>query len=457
MITTPILDEFRQIVGQENCLDSQEGLLCYGYDAYLTEARPGAVILPASTDEVARIMTIASRESIPVTARGAGTNLSGGSVPSEGGLVICLTRMTDIIEINAGDRLAVVQPGVINGDLQAAVEKKGLFYPPDPGSMNISTIGGNVAENASGPRGVKYGVTRDYVLGLTVVLADGKVVRTGGRTIKNVTGLDTTSLFCGSEGTLGIITEIILKLIPKPMARRSLRAAFDDLEAAGRAVQGIIGSGIVPVALELMDQTTINLIEDFASFGLPRDAEGLLLAMVDGPAESLDRQISAIDGICRELGAREIQVAVTDAENEALWTARRSQFGVMTKARPDCIVEDVTVPVSRLADMIAAVRRIATDNRLLVAISSHAGDGNLHPHILTDRSDPDEWARVDVAVAAMVAEAVARGGTLSGEHGIGTAKAPFLDMAMDADSRHVMGLIKSSLDPAGILNPGKFL
>ena len=457
MLPAPIKDQFRNIVGPENFLDAPEALICYGYDASLDQIRPQAVLLPGSTEQVSRIMSIAYAESIPVTARGAGTNLSGGSVPSPDGIVVCLTRMAAIVEINPGDRLAVVQPGVINGHLQAEVEKRGLFYPPDPGSMHISTIGGNVAENASGPRGVKYGVTRDYLLGLTAVLADGRVVRTGGRTIKNVTGLDLTSLFCGCEGTLGIITEITLKLVPKPEDRRSVQAAFGDLEVAGRAVQRIIGSGIIPVSLELMDHTTINLIEDFAGFGLPRKAQGLLLAMVDGPSESLPSQVTAISDICSELGATGVAVANTPEENDRLWTARRSQFGVMTKARPDCIVEDVTVPVSRLAEMIMAVRRIAEENDLLIAISSHAGDGNLHPHILTDRSDAAEWQRVEKAIEAIVAQAVALKGTLSGEHGIGTVKAPFMDMAVDSDSRTLMAQIKASLDPKGILNPGKFL
>jgi len=456
MLQQSVREELSALVGPNNFLDSPEDLICYSYDATMSETLPEAVLLPVSTEQVAGILKIAHRESIPVTPRGAGTNLSGGSVPERRGLVLAFTRMNRILEISRENRLAVVQPGVVNGHLQAELSRQGLFYPPDPGSLNVSTLGGNVAENASGLKGAKYGVTRDYLLGLTVVLADGRIIETGGRTVKNVTGIDLTSVFCGSEGTLGVITEITLKLIPLPESQRSIQVAFSDLEAAGKTVARIIGTGILPVALELMDNTTINLIEDYTHFGLPTEAAGLLLIMVDGVKESLDRQVETIMEICRDQGAEKITVANTPEENDALWAARRNQFAVMTRARPTCIVEDMTVPVCHLPTMIMAIRRIADKYDLLIANTAHAGDGNLHPHFLTDRSDPEEWQRVKQAEAEIVKKAAELGGALSGEHGIGTAKAGYLDLFIHRDSRQIMGDIKAILDPKGILNPGKF-
>jgi glycolate oxidase len=364
--------------------------------------------------------------------------------------------MNRIIEISKENRLAVVQPGVVNGDLQVELARHGLFYPPDPGSLNVSTLGGNVAENASGLKGVKYGVTRDYLLGLTVVLSDGRVIRTGGRTVKNVTGIDLTSLFCGSEGTLGVITEVTLKLLPLPEGQRSIQAVFSDLEAAGQTVTQIIAAGILPVALELMDNTSIKLVEDYTHFGLPIEAAGLLLIMVDGVEEGLDRQVETIAKICRNQGAEKIKVANTLEESDALWAARRNQFAVMTRVRPNCIAEDITVPVNNLPAMIMAVRSIAEKYDLLIPTVAHAGDGNLHPHFLIDKSDPEEWRKVKRAETDMVKMAAELDGALSGEHGIGTAKAGHLDLFLHKDSRGLMGEIKKILDPKGILNPGKF-
>jgi glycolate oxidase len=457
MLKHHVREMLQKLVGGQNYLDAPEDLICYSYDATLSEMRPEAVLLPESTAQVSEIMKIADRESIPVTARGAGTNLSGGSIPQNKGLVLAFTRMNRILEISKKDRLAVVQPGVVNGHLQVELSRQGLFYPPDPGSLNVSTLGGNVAENASGLKGAKYGVTRDYLLGLTVVLADGRIIKTGGRTVKNVTGMDLTSLFCGAEGALGIITEITLKLIPQPEAQRSIQASFADLDAAGHTVTQIISSGILPVALELMDSTTINLIEDYTRFGLPRDAAGLLLIMVDGATESLNRQVDRIKAICREQGAERIKVANSPEENDALWEARRNQFAVMTRSRPTCIVEDMTVPISDLPAMILAIRKIAEKYDLLIACTAHAGDGNLHPHFLTDKSDPEEWHRVKAAEAEIVNKAAELGGALSGEHGIGMAKTEYMDLFLHRDSRQIMGEIKKVLDPKDILNPGKWL
>lgn len=457
MLDKRTAEELKEIVGEGNYLDSHEDLINYSYDTHVPEARPEAVLLPSTTEQVSAIMKVAYRDGIPVTARGAGTNICGGSVPTQGGIVLSFTRMNRILEVNQEDRCAAVQPGVVNAHLQAAVEKVGLFYPPDPASLSVCTVGGNVAENAGGPRGVKYGVTRDYLLGLTVVLADGRVIKTGGRTLKNVTGYDLTGLFCGSEGTLGIVTEIIVRLVPKPEAQRSIQAIFPNLDGASRAVTKIMSAGILPVSLELMDSVVTNLIEDSAKIGLPRDAEGLLLIAVDGPEQTLAHQVERIAQFCREQGASGVRVSRTRQEDEALWIARRSAFGVMARARPNCIVEDVTVPVSQVPTMVREILTMAKKYHLLIGVLAHAGDGNMHPLILTDRQDQDEWHRVEEAYREIFHKTVELGGTLSGEHGIGTAKEPFLDLVMDEDTRQTMRDIKHVLDPKGILNPGKFV
>lgn len=457
MLREEIVRELKELVGEDGYLESPEDLVNYSYDAYLPEALPDAVLLPRSTEQVASIMRVAYRESIPVTPRGAGTNIVGGTVPVRGGIVLCFTRMNKILEINSEDRYAVVEPGVINGELQAAVGRYGLFYPPDPASLNVSTIGGNVAENAGGPRGVKYGVTRDYLLGLTVVLADGRVIRTGGRTTKNVTGYDLTGLFCGSEGTLGIITEITVRLISKPEAQTSIQAIFPELDGAGQAVSRIMAAGILPVALELMDSTVIRLIEESHQIGLPLEAEGLLLIQVDGSRENVLGEAQKVAGFCRENGASEVRVSKDPKDEELLWFARRSAFGVMARARPNCIVEDVTVPVSKLPSMVRYIVALAKERGVTVGVLAHAGDGNMHPLILFDRRDPKEWSRVEAFTKDLFQEAVKLGGTLSGEHGIGMAKEAFLPMVMGEDTRQLIRQIKASLDPKGILNPGKFV
>jgi glycolate oxidase len=457
MLREDVARELISCVGREFYLDSPEDLINYSYDGFVLEAKPDAVVLPQTTEQVSVVMAAANRAEIPVTARGAGTNICAGTIPSHGGIVLALTGMNRILEMRPEDRLAVVQPGLVNADLQEAAAKVGLFFPPDPGSMSVSTIGGNVAENAGGPRGIKYGVTRDYVLGLTVVLADGRVFRTGGRTAKNVTGYDLTALFCGSEGTLGIITEIVLKLMPLPEAQRSLQALFPDLEGAGQTVAKIMSAGILPVAMELMDSVVVNLIEDSAHIGLRRDAEGTLLIMVDGPEGAIGRQLERIEEFCKANGAIDVQVARTPEENDAVWVARRSAFGVMARVRPNCIVEDVTVPVSRLPSMVRSVVEISKKYSITVGVLAHAGDGNMHPLILTDQRDQEEWNRVETATKEIFQRAVELGGTLSGEHGIGKAKEPYLHMVMNEDTIQIMRDIKKVFDPKGILNPGKFV
>ena len=457
MLADQVSEELRQIVGAKNYLDAAEDLINYSYDAFFPEAQPEAVLLPTTTEEVSEILKVAYRESIPVTARGAGTNICGGSVPVKGGIVLSFTQMNRILLINQEDRYAVVQPGVVNADLQSEVGKLGLFYPPDPASLSVCTIGGNVAENAGGPRGVKYGVTRDYLLGLTLVLAGGRVIQTGRCRPKKATCYDLNALFCGSEGTLGMVTEITVKLLPLPEAQLSIQAIFQDLEGAGQAVARLMAAGIVPVAVELMDSVVINLIEDSANIGLPRDAEGLLLIMVDGPEGTLSPQVDSIAKFCKDQGATEVRIARNQEENEALWVARRSAFAVMARARPNCIVEDVTVPVSQLPTMVREIVATARKYNIVIGVLAHAGDGNMHPLILTDRRDRDEWRRVEEATEEIFHKAIELGGTLSGEHGIGFAKEPYLNVIMDEDTRRLMREIKRIFDPKGILNPGKFV
>ncbi|MDI6615162.1 MAG: FAD-linked oxidase C-terminal domain-containing protein [Syntrophaceae bacterium] len=457
MIQEEIIRKFREIVGQGACLHSVEDLINYSYDSSVDEAMPELVLLPQSTEQVSAIMKVANEEGIPVTPRGAGTNLSGGTVPMKGGIVLVLTRMNRLITLSKEDRYAIVEAGHTNLDLQNRVKAEGLFYPPDPASWSVSTLGGNVGENAGGPRGVKYGVTRDWLLGLKAVLADGRIIQAGGITAKNVTGIDLISLFTGSEGCLGIVTEVTVKLLPLPPFQQSIQAFFPQLDGASRTVARIIGSGIVPVALELMDKVVVNMIEDSAHIGLPRDVEGTLLIMVDGEEATCRKQVEVMETICREEGCSDIQVAQSAEEEDKLWLGRRSAFGVMSRKRPTCVLEDCTVPVSNLPAMIRGTVEIGEKYNLTIGVMAHAGDGNTHPMIVTDKRDTEEWERVEKAVSEIFRLAVDLGGTLSGEHGIGLSKKPFIPLIMNDDARRLMMEIKSVLDPKGILNPGKFI
>ncbi len=446
---------FIDIVGAQRFLDRPEDLLSYAYDACTDEATPEAVLLPHCAEEISAILKIACTERMPVTARGAGTSISGAPVPVQGGVVLSFTQMDRIIEVNTRDRYIIVQPGVVNGNLQKVLGEEGFFFPPDPGSMAFSTIGGNVALNAGGPRCLKYGVTVDYVLGMEVVSASGDIVRFGSRNVKDVTGYRLSSLFCGSEGTLGLVTEITLKVLPLPEAYRTVLAVFDDLDATAATVSDIIGSGILPAAMELLDKVVVNVVEDAFGVGLPREAEGLLLIEVDGAEVAVEREIERIVEKAKARGARSIQEARTATERDQLWQARRAAYSVFSRLAPDCIVEDATVPVSRVPEMIRGIRDIAARHRLRVGILAHAGDGNMHPMIATDIRDKEEWQRVETACREIFELAVAFSGTLSGEHGIGLAKRKHLPLAVDEATRRFMATIKKAVDPHGILNPGK--
>ncbi len=457
MISESVKEELKKIVGDDGLYDHEEALVSYSYDAFTFEGMPEMVLFPKTTEEVSAIMKVASRENIPVTARGGGTNLTGGSVPSRGGIVLVLTKMNRIIEIDKENRTATVEPGLINMDFQKELTKYNLFFPPDPASMAIATMGGNVAENAGGPRAVKYGVMKDYLLGLEVVLASGEVMMTGGKTMKNVTGYNLTQLFCGSEGTLGIITKIIVKLVPPPETRRTLQVAFKDLDDAGRISNMIFEGGILPVAFEVLDNIFVNIIEDYAHVGLPKEAEALVLIEVDGPEVAVEAQVERIYKMCEELDALDIKVARTFEENDEIWKARRSAYGAEAQLRPTAIAEDCTVPVAQLVPMFREVAKIAKKYDLLIPIVAHAGDGNLHPQILTDIRDKEEMKRVEKAIDEISDKSVELGGTLTGEHGIGIAKVGILPMEIGEVGIKVTKAIKQALDPQNILNPDKIV
>jgi glycolate oxidase len=370
-------------------------------------------------------------------------------------MTLAFTKMNRILDIDKENRHAIVQPGVINMEFQKELARKGLYYPPDPGSMAVTTMGGNVAENAGGPRAVKYGVTKDYLLGLEVVLASGEVLRTGGKTLKNVTGYNLTQLFCGSEGTLGLITEMTLKLIPLPETKRTLQAAYRNMSDAGKTVSKVFEIGILPVALEILDKTFINIIEDYTKLGLPREAEALLLIEVDGPESAVVPQSERLTKLCQEMGAHEVKVAKTVAENDEIWRARRSAYGAEARLRPTAIAEDCTVPVGNLVAMFQEVAKIAEKYKLLIPIVAHAGDGNLHPQILTDIRDKEEMEKVMKAIDEISIKAVELGGTLTGEHGIGIAKREILPVELGEAAMEVTRNIKKAFDPLNIMNPDK--
>jgi len=451
------MDAFRAIVGDEWFLDTPEDLITYSYDGFLPEFRPDAVIIPGNRDEISKVMEVANRERINIIPRGAGTNICGSSVARKGGIIIGFHRLNQIVEIDPESMCAVVQPGVVNADLQKAVAAYGLMYPPDPASMFVSTIGGNVALNAGGPRGVKYGVTRDYLLGLEVVLPSGEVIRTGGKTLKNVSGYDLTRLMCGSEGTLGIFTEIILRLVPLAPAKSTLQAIYADLDDAATTVSAIIGAGIVPTTLELIDRTVLNVISDYGGARFSDEAQALLLIEVDGEDVLVEAQGKRIEAFCRERGAVQVEMASTPEEANRLWQARRTAFGAVASLRPNCIVEDATVPVKMLPAMIRKIVEVAEKYGLQIGVLAHAGDGNLHPLIMTDLRDKEEMERVDKALVELVEAAVEMGGTLTGEHGIGIAKDRFMSMEFSQTSIDLMRGIKRVFDPNNILNPGSFL
>jgi glycolate oxidase len=458
MIGERLVREFEAVVGKENAWTDPEDLHTYSYDAAVVDpSRPGIVVRPTTPEMLGGVVSLCNANGVPMTVRGSGTNLSGGTVPHPGGAVVVTNGIDSIVEINEADMYAVVQPGVVTARLAAAVEARGLFYPPDPGSQAVSTIGGNVAENAGGLRGLKYGVTRDYVSGLHFFDVEGNLVKTGSRTVKCATGYNLTGLMVGSEGTLGVFAEIILKLIPYPRHRKAMMAVFNGLEQASETVAAVIAGRIVPATLEFMDNFTIRAVEEFSQAGLPVDAAAMLLVELDGHPAQVEEDAQRVRDICRSMGAESVRVAKDAAERDRVWAARRSALSALAKLKPTLVLEDATVPRSRIPDMVRAIQDIGRRYDLQIGTFGHAGDGNLHPTILTDKRNADEWRRVESAIDDIFEEALQMGGTLSGEHGTGTAKSRYLEKETSAGTILLSSRMKRALDPNNILNPGKII
>ena len=450
-----VIEKLQQIVGAENVLVEPEKVEPYGADAVKEKFPPEAVVFPETTAEMCAILKLANEYIFPVTARGGGVGYTGGAVPVDGGIVIGTDRMNKIIEISADDLYVVCQPGLTTYELQQAVEKHGLLFPPDPASYKDSFIGGNIAENAGGMRTPKYGVTKHSVLGLEVVTATGEIIRTGGKTVKNVVGFDLTGLMCGSEGMLGIITEATLKLLPMPEATATVRASFKSMEEACEVLTKFTPEGLLPMAMEVVDKHCIKAIEENFAFGLPPDANAILIVAVDGFAEEVSRNAETIERILQENGGFDILRSRTKEEENKLWDVRRAISPSLMKYGTLKLNEDVVVPRSRVPELIRKIEEIGKAHNTFVANFGHAGDGNIHVNFMCDKDDPESIARARMCVKETFALSVNLGGSISGEHGIGYVKAQYLDMAIDAPTLEIMKNIKRVFDPNGILNPGK--
>lgn len=456
MLEQEIRKKLMDAVGPSWFLDKPHELVAYSYDATpMYQKLPDAVVLPANTEQVSKVMKIASEYRIKVIPRGAATNLSGGTVPLEGGLIIGLNRINKLLEIDQENLTATVQPGLVTADLHQEVEKLGLFYPPDPGSMKTSTLGGNIAEGAGGLRGLKYGVTKDYVIALEAVLPNGEIIRTGGKLAKDVAGYDLTKLLIGSEGTLAIITEATLKLLPLPETKKAVVAMFKSMTDAAKAVSKIIANRIIPVTLEFMDQGTIRVVEDYAKIGLPVEAVAILLMEQDGTPEQVNRDIEVMAQICRDENAFEVKVARDEAEGEQLMLARRTALTALARLKPTTILEDATVPRSEIANLVDHINKTAQKYNIQICTFGHAGDGNLHPTCLTDSRDKEEIERVEKAFDEIYEKTIELGGTITGEHGVGIAKAGYLEWKIGKEGIELMKGIKKAFDPENLLNPGK--
>ena len=450
-----VLDKLRAIVGAENVVVDPEKVEPYGADAVKEKFPPEAVVFPESTEQMVAILKLANEYLFPVTARGGGVGYTGGAVPVDGGIVIGTDRMNKILEINVDDLYAICQPGIRTFELQQAVEEKGLMFAPDPASYKDSFIGGNIAENAGGMRTPKYGVTKHHVLGLEVVTATGEVIRTGGKTVKNVVGFDLTGLMCGSEGMLGIITEATVKLLPMPEATSTVRANFRTMEEACRVLTKFTPEGLLPMAMEVIDKFCVAAVEENFAFGLSKDAGAILLVAVDGSKEEVEKNALTIERIISENGGFDVLLAKTKEEENKLWDVRRAISPSLMKYGTLKINEDVVVPRSKVPELVAKIEEIGKKHDTFVANFGHAGDGNIHVNFVVNRENPDEVARARQCVAETFQLSVELGGTISGEHGIGYVKAPYLDYAIDRPTLEIMKGIKKIFDPNGILNPGK--
>ena len=459
MVDSSVIQALRAIVGEAHVLTNKVSLVTYSYDATADVPRqiPDVVVMPANVAEVQAVVSLARARGIAIYPRGAGTNLSGGAIPLHRGIVLSFQKMNRIVDVDPENLTAIVEPGVVIQELNNAVAPHGLIYPPDPGTVATATMGGSVAENSGGLRGLKYGVTKHYVMGMEVVLANGNKVRFGGKTVKNVTAYDFSSLFVGSEGTLGIITQITVKLIPAPKFRRTMLATYQTIEDAGNTVAAIIKAQVIPATLEILDRKTIETVEAYAHVGLPTDAEALLLIEVDGMADLVvAREAEAvIHAVAENRGA--LRLATSDAERDKLWSARRAALPALASLNNTVVLEDATVPRSHITGMLVACAAIGRKYNLVLGTFGHAGDGNLHPTILADKNNPDEMSRVHQAVEEIFDTALRFGGTLSGEHGIGIAKMRFLGNEIGENGLDLMRSIKDALDPDHIFNPGKLV
>ncbi len=453
--TRHILKKLEQIVGRAHLLHQKEDLVCYGYDTTPDAYYPEAVVFPKNAGQVAAVLNLARSLGISVTPRGAGSGMTGGALAVTGGIVMAMTRFNRILAIDRDNFIAVAEPGVVTGEFQKAVEAQGLFYPPDPSSAAFSTLGGNAAECAGGPKAVKYGVTRDYILGLEVVLATGEIITTGVQTAKGVVGYDLTRLMVGSEGTLGVITKLTLRLLPLPAHVETMTAVYDSMETAAETVSEIIRQGIVPRSIEYMDNASICCAEEYMKAGLPVDAGAILIIAVDGTVHEVAEAVARISGVCKKAGARDVRTAESKADAEILWKARKSVSPALFKYGPDKINEDIVVPRSRIPDMVRKIRALSKETGLTMVSFGHAGDGNIHVNIMLDKRHPDQVKKANQAVSDLFDHTLALGGTLSGEHGVGITKAAYMSKEISPAALGLMKRIKKAFDPDGILNPGK--
>lgn len=454
-LTTDILNRLKKIVGRNHLSSNKEELLCYSYDATGQSFMPEAVIFPETEEQVSQILKLAYEHGFPVIPRGSGSGMTGGAVPVAGGLVLVTSRMNRIIEVDSENFIARVEPGVIVADLHRSVEARGLFYPPDPASSAVCTIGGNVGECAGGPRAVKYGVTRDYVLGLRAVLPGGEIIQTGVATAKGVAGYDLTRLIVGSEGTLALVTQITLKLLPKPAAVSTMAVFFDRMDKAAAAVSNVMKQAVIPRCVEYLDESSLKLVRDMLSFELSESVKALLILELDGRPETLEKETGQIQRFCLDAGAIDVMVASDPKEALKLWEARKALSPVLYKIAPHKINEDIVVPISKIPEMVEIVRQIQDSSGLTVVSFGHAGDGNIHCNIMYDKTDQDQAKRAKKAVDTLFEATLELGGTITGEHGVGTTKMKYLPREINPLEIEIMKGIKQVFDPKNILNPGK--
>ena len=451
-----MIQELAKIVGKEDVLSSEMQLRLYEYDASLIRSKPDCIVLPGSTEEGSKVVKFAHENKIPVIARGAGTNLSGGSVLTQGGIALLFTRMNKILEVDTENQRVVVEPGVVTLDLKGVLAKHGYDYQPDPASEKVTTLGGNFGENSGGPHCLKYGVTSNHTLGAEVVLYDGTVVTMGGKSLDNP-GFDLTGVMVGSEGTLGIVTKMVLRIMPKQEAVKTMMAVFNSIEDGGSAVSAIIADGIIPATLEMMDNLTIKAVEEAYKVGLPLDAAAILIIELDGLKDGMERLSERIAELCRKNNVREIRVAQNQAERDKIWAGRKGAFGAVGRLRPNYLVNDGTVPRTKLPATLKKVFEISKKYNVPIANVFHAGDGNLHPLILFDERDKDELHRVHQAAMEILKACADMGGTISGEHGIGVEKLDAMHFIFGPRDLQAMKNVKMAFDPEDIYNPGKLL